>query len=151
MISDATPSKTDDVEEALSDTLKHVDCGAVVRSRGFEPQSVEDILPVTAGQLYMLARWPDSDGEPRPSSRWGQSGQSMEGTMQATLCYEQRFVQNGESQLHILQVALKVVRDDVGLLESTQGDSYSFTSQLSRHRRRGCWQNPVSQNSPRAV
>lgn len=51
---DDTESDTDAV---IANSLKGVDRNSIIANSGYMESNVEDILPVSAGQLYTLARW----------------------------------------------------------------------------------------------
>jgi amino acid adenylation domain-containing protein len=65
-IADArTSSPEDDIDDAetvLKATLARIDRAKVLRYAGINETSVEMILPATAGQVYMLSMWTNSDG-----------------------------------------------------------------------------------------
>ncbi|OBT77524.1 Nonribosomal Peptide Synthase (NRPS) [Pseudogymnoascus sp. 05NY08] len=57
-----TETQTRDVEAVIAASLKHIDKTALARDVGVLEGDVEDIMPVSAGQLYMLARWEQTGG-----------------------------------------------------------------------------------------
>lgn len=60
---DKTPiGKGSTVDEVLANSMKDVNEDDAVQRAGVDPMNVEYMLPVTAGQLYMLARWQKSGG-----------------------------------------------------------------------------------------
>ncbi|OBT43519.1 Nonribosomal Peptide Synthase (NRPS) [Pseudogymnoascus sp. WSF 3629] len=54
--------ETRDVEAVIAASISHIDKTALARDVGVEEANVEDIMPVSAGQLYMLARWEQTGG-----------------------------------------------------------------------------------------
>jgi ferricrocin synthase len=138
--SDAPLQDSDDSDDAF-DTLKHVDREAVIQGAGFKLEDIEDVLPVTAGQLYMLARWQASDGALFMGTfkynliRSVDKGK-LEGAWKALRrkypILRTVFVPTGESKLHFLQVVLKDTSGNVGLVQPVdRQDSCSLTSPLS--------------------
>jgi amino acid adenylation domain-containing protein len=51
-----------DTASILAAALGEVDQGGILREAGLEGGDVERLLPVTAGQMYMLSMWLNSDG-----------------------------------------------------------------------------------------
>ncbi|KAI9724317.1 MAG: NRPS [Candelaria pacifica] len=51
-----------DTKAVLAKALKRIDAAAVVRSSGFDVAKLEEVLPASAGQTYMLSVWQNSQG-----------------------------------------------------------------------------------------
>ncbi|OBT68717.1 Nonribosomal Peptide Synthase (NRPS) [Pseudogymnoascus sp. 23342-1-I1] len=58
----STAVETRDVDAVIAESVKHIDRAALARDVGVEEADVEDVMPVSAGQLYMLARWEQTGG-----------------------------------------------------------------------------------------
>jgi len=56
------PREVVDVDSMVATSLAHIDRADVLQRAGVEESNVEDCLPVSAGQLYMLPRWLESGG-----------------------------------------------------------------------------------------
>ncbi|KAL5352222.1 hypothetical protein ACLOAV_002169 [Pseudogymnoascus australis] len=54
--------ETKDVDAVVAASISHIDKTALARDVGVEESDVEDVMPVSAGQLYMLARWEQTGG-----------------------------------------------------------------------------------------
>ncbi|KFY49777.1 hypothetical protein V496_09839 [Pseudogymnoascus sp. VKM F-4515 (FW-2607)] len=52
----------DAVDAVVAASISHIDKTALARDVGVEESDVEDMMPVSAGQLYMLARWEQTGG-----------------------------------------------------------------------------------------
>ncbi|ELR06992.1 hypothetical protein GMDG_02314 [Pseudogymnoascus destructans 20631-21] len=55
-------TQTRDVDAVIAESVKDIDRTALARDVGVAEEDVEDIMPVSAGQLYMLARWEQTWG-----------------------------------------------------------------------------------------
>lgn len=51
-----------DVDAVVAASVAHLDRGQILRDAAIEEGNVQDIMPVAAGQLYMLSRWQESGG-----------------------------------------------------------------------------------------
>ncbi|KAI9741494.1 MAG: hypothetical protein M1818_004300 [Claussenomyces sp. TS43310] len=59
---DKTRQTSFDTDKVLSSIMKNVDCQVLLREVGLNGDDFETIMPVTPGQLYVLARWQASEG-----------------------------------------------------------------------------------------
>ncbi|KFX86084.1 hypothetical protein V490_09235 [Pseudogymnoascus sp. VKM F-3557] len=60
--STSTETQTRDVDAVIAASVKHIDKAALARDVGVKEDDVEDVMPVSAGQLYMLSRWEQTGG-----------------------------------------------------------------------------------------
>ncbi|KFY19001.1 hypothetical protein V491_04630, partial [Pseudogymnoascus sp. VKM F-3775] len=58
----STESQIRDVDAVVAASISHIDKAALARDVGVEEENIEDILPVSAGQLYLFARWEQTGG-----------------------------------------------------------------------------------------
>lgn len=58
----STTVETRDVDAVIAASISHIDKTALARDVGVEEDNVQDVMPVSAGQLYMLARWEQTGG-----------------------------------------------------------------------------------------
>ncbi|KFZ21106.1 hypothetical protein V502_02950 [Pseudogymnoascus sp. VKM F-4520 (FW-2644)] len=58
----STTVETRDVDAVIAASLAHIDKSVLAGDVGVADGGVEDVMPVSAGQLYMLARWEQTGG-----------------------------------------------------------------------------------------
>lgn len=58
----STKVETRDVDAVIAASIAHIDKAALARDIRVAEGDVEDVIPVSAGQLYMLARWEQTGG-----------------------------------------------------------------------------------------
>ncbi|KFY01366.1 hypothetical protein O988_02773, partial [Pseudogymnoascus sp. VKM F-3808] len=58
----STETQTRDVDAVIAASIKHIDKAALAKDVGVKEADVEDVMPVSAGQLYMLSRWEQTGG-----------------------------------------------------------------------------------------
>lgn len=57
-----TTEEDEDHDATLTESMKHLDLEAAIRQTGIDQTNVEKILPATAGQIYMVSMWLNSEG-----------------------------------------------------------------------------------------
>ncbi|KAM3421179.1 hypothetical protein BST61_g1588 [Cercospora zeina] len=120
----STVNNAESAQDVISRALKDVDLLAVQRRLGVAADDIENILPVTAGQMYMLSLWHKTRGElffptfkyhTRTQKSADELREAWRQVVAETAILRTQFCETEAPAMPVVQVARKAVTDSLHL------------------------------------